>query len=106
VHGSKPSKTNWPNRAKASRGTWIYDKFKPFATERGITWDYPQNKGVTFEGGKPFAGFAWRSVPELNINAIWLYRYMSQPEQGTSKVWWDHLVVAKKYIGPLAPKGS
>jgi hypothetical protein len=28
---------------------------------------------------------------------------MSQPEQGTSKVWWDHLVVAKKYIGPLTP---
>lgn len=29
--------------------------------------------------------------------------YMSQPEQGTSQVWWDHLVVAKKYIGPLTP---
>ena len=39
----------------------------------------------------------------FNINAIWLFRYMSQPEMGTSKVWWDHLVVAKKYIGPLTP---
>jgi hypothetical protein len=28
---------------------------------------------------------------------------MSKPETGTSKVWWDHLVVAKKYIGPLKP---
>jgi len=28
---------------------------------------------------------------------------MSEPEAGTSKVWWDHLVVAKSYIGPLTP---
>ena len=86
-----------------SVGTWTYDKFKPHATRQGIPWDYQQAKGVAIEGGRPFPGFAWRSVPELNINAIWLYRYMSQPEKGTSKVWWDHLVVAKKYIGPLAP---
>ena len=58
---------------------------------------------VPIEGGKPFPGFAWRNTPQLNINGIWLYRYMSRPEQGTSKVWWDHLVVAKKYIGPLTP---
>ena len=84
-------------------GTWTYDKFKPYVTEQGVTWDYQQGRGVPLEGGKPFPGFAWRSTPELNINAIWLYRYMSQPEQGTSKVWWDHLVIAKKYIGPLTP---
>ena len=58
---------------------------------------------MPIEGGKPFPGFAWRSSPELKINAVWLYRYMSQPEQGTSQVWWDHVVVAKKYIGPLTP---
>lgn len=84
-------------------GSWTFDKFKPYATERGIVWDYQQNRGVAIEGGRPFPGFAWRNTPQLNINAIWLYRYMSQPEQGTSKVWWDHLVVAKKYIGPLTP---
>ena len=81
--------------------TWIYDKFEPFVTERGITWDYRQSRGVPIEGGRPFPGFAWRSAPELDINAIWIYPYMSRPEQGTGKVWWDHLVVAKKYIGPL-----
>jgi hypothetical protein len=85
-------------------GTWIYDKFLPFGTKQGVTWDDQQGKGVPVEGGRPFPGFAWRTTPELNINAIWLYRYMSRPEQGTSKVWWDHLVVAKKYIGPLTPK--
>jgi len=55
------------------------------------------------DGGRPFPGFSWRNTAELNINALWLYRYMSQPEKGMSKVWWDHLIVAKKYIGPLTP---
>jgi hypothetical protein len=81
-----------------------YDKFIPFATKRSVLWDYQQGKGVPVEGGRPFPGFAWRTTPLLNINAIWLYRYMSRPERGTSKVWWDHLVVAKRYIGPLTPK--
>lgn len=95
--------TSYLGKGFPAIGTWTFDKFKPDATERGITWDDSQNRGVAIEGGKPFPGFAWRNTPELNINAIWLYRYMSQPEQGTSKVWWDHLVVAKKYIGPLTP---
>ena len=84
-------------------GTWTYDKYEPFSTKRGTTWDYEQGHGRPIDGGRPFPGFAWRSTPELNINAIWLYRYMSRPEQGTSKVWWDHLVVATRYIGPLTP---
>jgi hypothetical protein len=95
--------TGYLGKGFPSVGTWTYDTFKPYVTEEGIAWDYGQGKGVPLDGGKPFPGFAWRSTPELNINAIWLYRYMSKPEKGTSKVWWDHLVVAKKYIGPLTP---
>lgn len=95
--------TSYLGQGFPASGTWTYDKFLPYSTKQGITWDYRLGKGVPVEGGKPFPGFIWRNTPELNINAIWLYRYMSQPEQGTSKVWWDHLVVAKKYIGPLTP---
>jgi hypothetical protein len=97
--------TSYVGKGFPSVGTWIYDKFKPYASEQGITWDYEQGRGVALAGGKPFPGFEWRSTPELNINAIWLYRYMSQPERRVSKVWWDHLVVATKYIGPLTPVG-
>jgi len=85
---------------RARDSTWTFDKFRPYATERGITWDYRQGNGVPIEAGKPLLGFAWRSTPELKINAIWLYRYMSRPEQGTSTVWWDHVVVAKKNVRP------
>jgi hypothetical protein len=95
--------TSYLGKGFPSVGTWVYDKFKPYVTGQGVAWDYEQGKGVPLEGGKPFPGFAWRSTPELNISAIWLYRYMSRPETGVSKVWWDHLVVAKKYIGPLTP---
>jgi hypothetical protein len=96
--------TSYLGKGFPKAGTWIYDKFEPFASKRGVAWDYQENRGVPIEGGRPFPGFAWRSTSELNINAIWLYRYMSRPERGTSKVWWDHLVVAKRYIGPLTPK--
>ena len=95
--------TSYLGKGFPSSGTWVYDKFKPYAAERGITWDDPQSRGVPVEGGRPFPGFEWRNTPELNINAIWLYRYMSRPEQGTSKVWWDHLLVSRKYIGPMTP---
>ena len=95
--------TSYLGKGFPSAGTWIYDKFEPYATKPGVAWDDGQGRGVSIEGGKPFPGFAWRNTPELNINATWLYRYMSKPEAGVSKVWWDHLVVARKYIGPLTP---
>ncbi len=95
--------TSYQGKGFPSSGTWTFDKFKPYVTEQGVTWDYEQGGGVPIEGGKAFPGFEWRTVPELKANAIWLYRYMSQPETGTSKVWWDHLVIAKKYVGPLTP---
>ena len=73
-------------------------------TKEGVAFGDAQKKGVPIPGGKPFPGFAWRNTRELNLNAIWLYRYQSKPETGTSKLWWDHLVVAKKYIGPIKAK--
>jgi hypothetical protein len=98
--------TGYLGKGFPSSGTWTFDKFFPGVAREGVAWDYAQGKGVPIKGGAPFPGFAWRSTPELNINALWLYRYMSKPETGTSKVWWDHLVVAKKYIGPLTPAGK
>jgi hypothetical protein len=96
--------TSYQGKGFPSNGSWTFDKFYPDVVKEGVVWDYEKGKGVPIAGGKPFPGFRWRSVPELNVNSIWLYRYMSKPETGTSKVWWDHLVVAKKYIGPLSPR--
>jgi hypothetical protein len=98
--------TSYQGKGFPSTGTWTYDRFMPGVAKEGIAWDYGTKKGQPVKGGKAFPGFAWRSAPELNINAVWLYRYFSKPETGTSKVWWSNLVVAKKYIGPLTPPGK
>jgi hypothetical protein len=51
-----------------------------------------------------FDGFQWRTVEELAINYIWTYVYITRaPEDHISRIWFDDIVVAKKYIGPLTP---
>lgn len=49
-----------------------------------------------------FEGFRWRTVEELAVNYIWTYLYITKAPPGhVSKVWFDHIVVARKYIGPM-----
>lgn len=73
--------------------------------------------------GKPFEGFRWRTDPLVTINKVWLLYYVN-PEEGTGgmnddyhaknpgalintqagTVWFDDVVVAKRYIGPVSGK--
>ena len=55
------------------------------------------------EGGALFEGFRWRTVKELNVNYVWLYIYTEEPASHRLKVWYDHVVVATDYIGPIQP---
>lgn len=49
-----------------------------------------------------FEGFRWRTSDELTINYVWAYVYITAAERGhESKVWFDNIVVAREYIGPL-----
>lgn len=51
-----------------------------------------------------FEGFRWRTSPELGLNWIWILHYVTKDTPGhASKVWYDNVVVAKKYIGPIYP---
>ena len=51
-----------------------------------------------------FEGFRWRSIPALEVNYLWNYLYITRAPKGhVSKVWFDHIVVARRYIGPLQP---
>jgi hypothetical protein len=63
------------------KGTWAWDGFTPDPN------------------GQPFEGFQWRTVPELNINYLWLENYVASDP--SCKSWIDDVVVAKKYIGPI-----
>jgi hypothetical protein len=86
------------------KGLWVYDKFTPGKGGQGIRWskekDGPERFDVP-EGGVPFEGFRWRTVPELNVNSLWLYIYTQKPEGHRIKVTFDDVVVATEYIGPI-----
>jgi len=52
-----------------------------------------------------FAGIQWRKVAELKINAFWLMSYITSHSAKTNRVnrvWFDDLVVATDYVGPIA----
>jgi len=66
------------------RGKWVWDSFLPDPN------------------GQPFEGFRWRSTDDLNVSFLWLLLYITDAPTGyVSKVWFDDIVVAREYIGPL-----
>lgn len=71
------------------KGKWIWDSFIPDPS------------------GAPFEGFRWRGVEELKLNFLWVLLYITGAPPGhISKVWFDDIVVAKKYIGPYGSATS
>jgi hypothetical protein len=66
------------------RGKWVWDSF------------IPDPNGV------PFEGFQWRSDENLKLNFLWILLYITDAPPGhVSKVWFDDIVAAKEYIGPI-----
>jgi hypothetical protein len=87
------------------KGLWTFDKFQPGKGGQGIRWNHAKGDRESFEvppDGAPFEGFEWRTAPELNINFVWLYVFTQKPEGHRMKVWFDDVVVATDYIGPIA----
>lgn len=89
------------------KGRWIFDKFQPGRGGDGVRWNQKKGKREYTKvpkSGAPFEGYRWRTVPELKINYLWLYVYTEKPPGHHIKVWFDDVVVATEYIGPLARK--
>ena len=89
------------------KGLWTYDKFNPGKSGEGIRWNNEKSGPERFdipEGGAVFEGFRWRTVKELNVNYLWLYIYTAKPAGHRIKVWFDDVVVATDYIGPISAK--
>jgi hypothetical protein len=87
----------WLNGQKIShlgpgfpKGTWNGDSFFPNPS------------------GTPFEGFQWRNDAALNLNWFELQHYQTQDPTGfVGKIWVDHVVVSRAYIGPItAPSGD
>jgi hypothetical protein len=57
----------------------------------------------------PSKAFRWRTHPDLKVNFFWLLFYVTehagQQNKATpnpvNRVWFDDIVVAKQYIGPI-----
>jgi hypothetical protein len=89
------------------KGLWTYDKFTPGKGGPGIRWNHEKSGPERFtvpEGGAPFEGFRWRTIQELKVNCVWLYIYTQKPAGHRIKVWFDDVVVATAYIGPMRPR--
>jgi hypothetical protein len=80
----------WINGVEVSRirpgtlGTWTEDDFSPGTT------------------GAPFEGFQWRSDPNLMISYFELLHFVdNDPDGFVNSVNYDHVVIARRYIGPI-----
>jgi hypothetical protein len=63
------------------------------------------------EGGEPFEGFRFRTSPALKLNFVWMLHYVTGTNTERNKdtdpprenrVWFDNIVAATEYIGPIA----
>jgi hypothetical protein len=63
-------------------------------------------------GGEPFEGFRFRKDEKLKLNFVWLLHYVTDTAlkrngvrsfPATVPVWFDNVVAATEFIGPLAP---
>ena len=90
------------------KGKWMFDKFNPGGEGQGVRWNQATGKPQYFTtkpGGDPFEGFRFRKNENLNVNFVWLYLYLTKGTSGhINRVWFDDVVVAKEYIGPIRPK--
>jgi hypothetical protein len=88
-------------------GKWTFDRFLPGQGGEGIRWNDAKGGREALQfppGGSPFEGFRWRRDEQLRLNFLWMLLYITRaPEGHVSKVWFDHIVVARQYIGPLSP---
>lgn len=87
------------------RGKWVFDKFLPGEEGDGVRWNRTTGQRESFTtapDGDPFEGFQFRTVEPLDVNFVWLYVYITKGTPGhVNRIWFDDVVVAKKYIGPL-----
>ena len=90
------------------KGRWVYDKFLPGQGGVGVRWSGEKSgpKCLQFpRGGLPFEGFRWRRDERLKLNFLWVLLYITKaPQDHVSKVWFDNIVVAKEYVGPIMAK--
>jgi hypothetical protein len=97
-------KLNTPSAHDGVLGLWVDGQS---VIELGPGYPKGSYTGTNFgpnAAGQPFEGLRYRDNAVLKINHIWITNYATQLSSGqTAAVYYDQLVVAKRYIGPLHP---
>jgi len=96
------------NPTTASNGEhaiWLNGAKVSHLGERFPTGAWTGGSFTRAENGTAFEGFRWRSDPGLKLNWIWLQNYAPGGAVGVSgDLKFDHVVVARRYIGCLVPR--
>jgi len=100
-----------PDVSDGELALWL-DGEKVLHVARGVRRGPWSGMGFTLpkEGGEPFEGFRWRTTPDLQLNWFWLLHYVTEgaarrnrqadPDR-PCRVWFDDIVLATEYIGPV-----
>jgi len=99
-----------PNRVIPPRGRWHCWEFMVQANTAPDKADGKQAMWVDGTLVGAFTGIRWRNDMDLKVNALWLQHYgydEGDPTRAFWKdkqaIWFDDVVVATRYIGPMAP---
>ena len=97
-------------RKGSPKGKWVFDRFLRGQGGAGIRWNDNTGAADTLHfppGGEAFEGFRWRNDEDLKLNFLWLLCYITKSPPGQiSRIWFDDIVVAKDYIGPIGAGAS
>ena len=85
-----------------------------FMIQANTAPDKADGKQAMWVDGKPigeFTGIRWRNDMDLKVNCFWLNHYgydegdpTKQYWKDSQSVWFDDVVVARRYIGPIAKR--
>lgn len=112
-------KLNKPGQPDGELALWLEGKLvghfkKGIRTTRWTGMGFKQLEQNANEG-EIFPGFDFRSSDQLKLNFFWLLHYVTDINDrrngqnnppATNPVWFDHIVVAEDYIGPLSIPGQ
>ena len=97
---------------RVPRNQWICVEFMMKCNSEPGKNDGEQAFWIDGDLAGRFGGFRWRSTNDLKLNTIWLLYYVTHDTMRQNRaadppkiswVWFDDVVVATKYIGPIKP---
>ncbi|MEX2216839.1 MAG: hypothetical protein WD768_22185 [Phycisphaeraceae bacterium] len=110
-------KTNTPGQRDGELALWLDGKLSMHVKKGSPRGQWSgmgfQLRDVNETRAEPFEGFSWRTSEKLKINFFWLLHYVTDTalkRNGVTDmekpvtVWFDNVVVAEKYIGPVKGK--